>query len=203
MTTPSEKPAIAAIVLAAGASRRMGRPKPLLPWGGTTILGQTLANLRQSRVRDIVVVTGAHARAVATVAADHEARAAHNPDWRGAGMARSVQTGLRALADDVQAMLVVLADQPMIGPAVVGAVIDAHQSGGHALVAPAYRGRRGHPVLFARAHFAALLALPANASPRALLESPHAALHLVDVDSEVVVLDLDTLEAYERWRPRE
>jgi len=200
---------ITGIVLAAGASRRMGRAKALLPWGETTVLGQVLANLSVSRVDDVVVVTGDRADAVAGAAEAARARAVHNPDWATTGMAASLAVGLRAVPGDCEAALVILADQPMIGPGIIDAVVAgyrAHVEGadgagdGRAIVAAAHRGRRGHPVIFGRVHFAALLALPADASPRAVLVGAGDGVRLVDVGSDVVLGDLDTPDAYERWR---
>ncbi len=194
-------PAVTAIVLAAGASRRMGRPKALLPWGATTVLGQTLANLARSQVREVVVVTGDQAAAVGRIATAHGARSVHNPAWSSQGMVASLQAGIRAVGPDCPAALVLLADQPMIGPEIIDAVLAACPADGWVIAAAAFRGRRGHPVLFGRACFDALLALPGDAAPRALVARHPAAVKLVEVASDVVLRDLDTPEDYERWRP--
>lgn len=198
---------ITAVVLAAGTSRRMGEPKLLLPWGATTVLGQTLANLRASRMGDILVVTGRESEAVARIAEAQDVRAIHNPAWSTGGMIASLQAGVRAVGPDCRAVLVVLADQPMIGAdvfdAVVAVVAAAGPGGGERrIVAAAHRGRRGHPVLFGRAFFDEILALPADSAPRAILDRHPDVLRLVEVGSDAVLRDLDTVEAYERWRPK-
>jgi len=199
---------ITAIVPAAGASRRMGRPKPLLPWGATTVLGQTLENLRRSRARDILVITGDHGEAVARIATACGARAVHNPDWA-SGLIGSLQAGVRAVGPSCRAVLVLLADQPMIGPDLIDAVVAAYLGSGQArsdevrggvILAAAFRGQRGHPVLIGRQHFAELLDLPASGAPRDLLVRHADTLRLVETGSERVLGDLDTPEAYARWR---
>lgn len=197
---------ITAVVLAAGTSRRMGEPKLLLPWGATTVLGQTLANLRASWVRDVLVVTGREAEAVVRIAEVRGIPTVHNPAWSTGGMIASLQTGLRAVGTDCRAVLVVLADQPMIGADVFDAVVAVVAAAGpigdeRRIVAAAHQGRRGHPVLFGRAYFGEILALPADAAPRAILDRHPDALRLVEVGSDAVLRDLDTVEAYERWRP--
>lgn len=181
----------------------MGEPKLLLPWGATTVLGQTLANLRASRVGDILVVTGRESEAVARIAAANGARTIHNPTWSSGGMTASLQAGMRAVGPGCRVVLVVLADQPMIGADVFDAVVAGAGPAGDErwIVAAAHQGRRGHPVLFGRAFFGEILALPADSAPRAILDRHPDALRLVEVDSDAVLRDLDTVEAYERWRP--
>jgi molybdenum cofactor cytidylyltransferase len=194
---------VVAIVLAAGRSRRMGQAKLLLPWGERTVLGQTLANLRAAPVGDVLVVTGHRAAAIAAVTRDHGGRVVFNPDWASGGRLSSLQAGLRALPRHTGAVLVALADQPMVGPEVHRALIAAWRAGGPAIFAPTHRGRRGNPVLFDRTHVAALLALPAGARPRDLLERRPEAVRLVEVGNEAVLADLDRPEDYRRWTGRE
>lgn len=192
---------VIAVVLAAGASRRMGRPKQLLPWGETTVLGQTLANLGQSAVDEIVVVTGYEAQAVAAVAAQFNVTVVHNEAYDEGEMLSSLQTALAAIGERGQAVLVVLADQPMVGPQLIDSLLRAYAEGAGDLLAPAYRGRRGNPVLIGRRYFEELLALPRGKAPRHLLRRHRDSLRLIDVDSEAVLQDVDDPEDYERHRP--
>lgn len=192
---------VTAVVLAAGESKRMGQTKQLMPWGETTILGQTLATLSASLVHDVLVVTGYQGQAVAQVAAEAGLKTVHNPGYA-AGMLSSLQVAVGALPEDRAAILVVLADQPMLAPATVDAILAAYWRGEGSLVAPQYKGRRGNPVLIDRRHFEALLALPTGAAPRDLLRRHPQALHLAPVDDPAVLRDLDELQDYQRWRPR-
>lgn len=198
MTQP---PSPTAVILAAGASRRMGTPKALLPWGGATVLGQTLRNIRRSRITDIVIVTGNPADGVAALAREYAVRTVHNLDWASSGMTGSLQAAVRALDPSTSAILVLLADQPLIGPDVIDAVVDAHVAGGHDLAAAASGGRRGHPVLIGRAYFAELLALAPDGAPRELLVRHGDGVRMVDVATDAIFVDLDTPDAYARRRP--
>ena len=194
---------VAVIVLAAGESRRMGRNKLLLPWGNTTVLGQTLSNVSAGGFHDVIVVTGHEAEDVEAVAGHfNPVRLLDNSDYA-KGMLTSVQAGVRALPDNVEAALIVLGDQPLIGPATLQALMAAYAAGPQGLVAPVYRGRRGNPVLIDRCYFAELLALPPAAAPRLLLERHTDDLRLLEVTDEAILHDLDRREDYERWRPKE
>ncbi|MDT8307671.1 MAG: nucleotidyltransferase family protein [Anaerolineae bacterium] len=192
-----------AAVLAAGESRRMGRVKPLLPWGETTILGQILHNLLASQVGEVWVVTGFEAGAVGAVAADFGARVLFNPSYASGEMLSSLQVAVRALPARCSGVLVVLADQPLIPTAIFDQVIAAFDDDQERIVAPTYKGQRGHPVLIGRRFFAELLGLAPGSAPRDLLQAHEAAFHLLAVESEAVLLDLDRPGEYERYRPRQ
>lgn len=128
--------AIAAVVLAAGASSRFGSPKQAL------LLPRVLARVRGSTAHDIVVVLGAHELRT-------DARAVRCPDWeRGPGA--SLRCGLAALGPSVEAAVVVLADGPNLSPAAIDRVVEAWRNFGAEVVAASYGGERGHPVLLAR-----------------------------------------------------
>ncbi len=128
---------IAAIVLAAGAASRFGAPKQSL------LLPEVLRRVRESSVDEIVVVAGAHALQT-------DARTVECPEWeRGPGA--SLRCGLRALGDEVEAAVVVLADGPDLSPDAVDRLVAAWRDGDGEVVAASYGGDRGHPVVLARA----------------------------------------------------
>src|SRR5688500_14611747 len=115
---------IAAIVLAAGMSRRMGVPKPLLPMGVRSMLGRVLDRLVSSQaVSPIVVVTGAAADQLQPILSRYSAIIAHNPDYERGEMLSSIKTGLLALPRQIDAFLIVLCDQPMVQPSTIAAVV--------------------------------------------------------------------------------
>ena len=129
---------VAAVVLAAGAATRFGSPKQAL------LLAEVLERVRTSMaVGDVVVVLGAHE-------VETDARIVHCPEWELGGGA-SLRCGLRALADETRAAVVLLADGPELAPAAIDRVVEAWRSGAGEVVAASYGGVRGHPVLLGRA----------------------------------------------------
>jgi molybdenum cofactor cytidylyltransferase len=192
---------VVAAVLAAGLSQRMGRSKPLIPWGDTTILGQTLRNLKESLLHDIFVVTGHQAQQVERAATQEGIAAHYNPQYARGEMLSSLKAAVKMLPDNVAAVLVMLADQPLVAPEIIDQLLQAYWQGFGELIAPSYQGRRGNPVLIGRPYFEELLSLPPEAAPRELLRRHPGELHLVSVESDAVLLDLDRPEDVERWRP--
>lgn len=191
---------VAAIVLAAGESARMGRPKPLLPWErGQTVIEAIAARLVALRLAEIVIVTGHRAADVARAVGWLPVRVVHNPDYRQGEMISSVQAGLRALPQEIAACLVVMGDQPALSVRVVDQVLLAYGRGCGEIVAPVYEGQRGHPVLFDCRYWPELLALEAGA-PRDVIARYPDRLHLVPVDDDSILRDIDTPEDYRRER---
>ncbi len=189
------------MVLAAGEGSRMGRAKQLLPWGETTVLGQTLRNLRQSSVQHVVVVTGHRAQEVAAIAGQADAEVVHNEAYAEGEMLSSLQVAVAQLPPSCPAVLVMLADQPLVGPQIINSLLAAFEAGHGQLIAPVFEGRRGNPVLIGRRYFQELLALPRGAAPRDLLRRHPDALHLVPVDSDAILVDIDRPADYEAHRP--
>ncbi|HET9012021.1 MAG TPA: nucleotidyltransferase family protein, partial [Gemmatimonadaceae bacterium] len=122
---------------------------------------------------------------------------------RDAGLASSIRAGIAALPPEADAVVIALADQPLVSPDVVRRLCDRWRDGGVTAVAPRYRDGRGHPVLFGRSAFGALSALSGDSGARALLDSMRAELALVPVDASAP-LDVDTPDALRRlaavWR---
>jgi molybdenum cofactor cytidylyltransferase len=195
---------ITAVVLAAGESSRMGRNKLLLPWGNTTVLGRTLANVRAAAIRELIIVIGYERERIESEGAKEVEGLPiiFNKDYA-KGMLSSVQAAVQGLPLETEAILVVLGDQPMVEALVINALLRDYAAGPWGLVAPTHRGARGNPVLIDRRYFTELLALPPGAAPRALLQRHADDLRLVEVDSDAILLDLDRPEEYDRRRPKE
>lgn len=192
---------VTAVILAAGEGKRMGQQtKQLLPWGSTTVLGQTIGNVPQTAVYQRLVVTGHEAAAVQQIAHSAGARTVHNPAYAAGEMLSSLQTAVRALDESVTAVLVLLADQPMVRPETMALLLEAYWQGRGDLIAPVFAGQRGNPVLIGRRFFAELLALPPGDAPRTLLRRHADQLHLVPVPTDDILRDLDSPEQYERER---
>jgi CTP:molybdopterin cytidylyltransferase MocA len=188
---------VAAIVLAAGMSQRMGRLKPLLPFGDRPLLARVLTNIAAvPDIFPILVVTGHAAQEIATAISEYDVQIVHNADYATGGMLSSVQTGVRALPPDISAFLIVLGDQPMVRPATFQTLLATWAQTNAPLAAPTYEGQRGHPVLFSAACAAEILALPPEATPREVV-ARHAAQRLeVSVPDPAILADVDTPEDY-------
>ncbi|HZO83086.1 MAG TPA: nucleotidyltransferase family protein [Candidatus Binataceae bacterium] len=193
----SGAPRFDGILLAAGESRRMGYPKPLLEVGGRTFLA-TIAQAMLEAVGRLVVVVGAHADAVRrAVPADSRIAVAENTEYQ-RGQLSSIKAGLRAIGRDAAGALIHLADHPMVRPATFKAVIEEHRQSRRPIVIARYCGRRGHPVLFARELFAELEAAPEDQGARVVVAADPQRVAYVEVDDPGVVMDLDTPEELER-----
>ena len=192
-------PTVVPVVLAAGASSRMGSPKPLLPLGGDTYLGTILGTLACSPVASPVVVLGYSAVDVLDAVDLRSSHVLVNEDWR-QGMLSSLQFGLRALIDrgGVDAMLLVLVDVPRFLGSTVERLVEEFSRARSALAVPTYFGKHGHPVLFAEALFEELLQAPVDAGARAVVEAHRVDLLEVEVDDPWVVRDADTPEEHQR-----
>lgn len=198
---------IAAIVLAAGESRRMGRPKVLLSWGKTTILGQIVAALSAGGVDEILVVTGAAREEVEalakTLAERFPVRTVQNPNYALTDMLGSIQAGLRALSSRVQAALIALGDQPQIQERTVRRVIEAYRNCQAKLVIPSYNQRRGHPWLADRTLWPSILALTYRHTPRDFLHAHAEEIVYVPAEDDSILRDVDTPQQYESEKPSE
>ena len=198
---------VAAIVLAAGASRRMGQPKPLLPWGDRTLLAWELDELMRSQVDEIVVVTGARAEAVRRSLGGGARYCVFNQRWP-QGRAGSLATGADALLRPGRsaptAIVVQNVDQPTRHD-IVDRLLDALSSGtlssGAAdVVQPSYRGQAGHPVVVRGSLLGELAAVTEETlGLRDVLARHEPALLAMD-DEPVVRLDLDTPDSLDEGR---
>lgn len=189
--------ALCAILLAAGESRRMGFPKPLLKIGNDTFL-EKLARAMLGAADRLIVVIGAHAERVRpAVPRDPRITVADNPEWQ-RGQLSSIKAGLRAIGPACDGVIVHLTDHPAVAPETFAAVADAWRSSGKPIVIARHKGRRGHPVLFDRSVFAELLAAPEDQGARAVVNVDPGRVMYVDVDDPGVTLDLDTPEDLRR-----
>ncbi len=181
-----------AIILAAGASTRMGAPKQLLELDGRPLLVRTIEAALASPAWPVVVVLGAHAEKIRPALARLPVLIAENPAWA-EGMASSLRAGittLRQFSRRLDAALVALCDQPAFSAATIERLVAAQQATGRGIVAARYAGRQGAPALFLREHFAALAALTGEEGARPLLNGDPARVATVDLPE--LALDLDT-----------
>ena len=192
MATTPERAAAGAVILAAGAGTRRGGPKALLEFEGRLLVERAVETALAGGCAQALVVLGAAAEQVCASAALGAARVVVNPGWA-EGMGSSLRAGLAALepGGEVDAALVLLVDQPYIGPGAVRAVLDAWRAGAR-LAAASYGGRRGHPALFGREHWAAVArASVGDRGARGYLAEHADELVLVSCDRLAVPQDLD------------
>jgi molybdenum cofactor cytidylyltransferase len=187
---------VAAIVLAAGGSVRMGQPKQLLPIGNQPMVRHMTRVVTAAGLAQVVVVIGAHAESVAAALADLPVDIVTNESWN-EGMSSSIRTGLRALRPEIQAAILVLGDQPALTTDLIHLLATRYRATGASIIAPFYRGQRGNPVLFDRALFPELLNVEGDRGGRMLIARYQEQVEGVDVDDPAVLMDLDSPEDYE------
>jgi molybdenum cofactor cytidylyltransferase len=185
----------AGIILAAGASTRMGRPKPLLLWRGEPFIRQVAHTALAAGLAPVVIVTGAHDLEIRAAVRDLPVQVIHNAEW-GAGQSTSIRSGLHALPPETGSAIFLLADQPHIPIELVKAVKDQHAQTLAPIVAPLIEDRRANPVLFDRVTFSDLLSLSGDVGGRAVFSKQR--VTYVPWHDASLLLDVDTPEDYER-----
>ena len=190
---------VTAIVLAAGGSSRFGSPKQLLPWKGKTLLEHTVDTVLESSVSQVVVVLGHRAERIGAVLGQRPLEVVVNDAWA-SGQSSSVRAGLQSLPETCDACLFVLADQPNLKPALIDDVLARYRRTLAPIVVPAYRGRRGNPVLFSRALFPELIERRGDQGGRQVIERHEEQVETVEVSDRSQFLDIDTVEDYDRAR---
>jgi molybdenum cofactor cytidylyltransferase len=184
-----------AVILAAGESRRMGTQKLLLPFGETTVVEAVVRTALDSQIDRALAVLGSDRDAIRLKLTPYGVEFAVNEDFK-RGMLSSVQTGFRALPADAEAAVVMLGDQPFLPARVVDAVIEAYRTSGKGIVVPAYRGRRGHPVLIGLEYRDEALSLDPAVGLRQLLIAHPDDVFEAEVDDTNILRDLDLPEDY-------
>lgn len=192
---------IAAVVLAAGLSRRMGRPKMILPWGNTTVIGKVVDVLSEAGIEQILVVTGGARAEVEKALEGLPARPVYNPEFKFDQMSLSLKVGLKALSPTISAALVALGDQPQIEVDTVRKLKDAYENLQPSLIVPSYRSRRGHPWIVARSLWKEILYLNPPRTLRDFMQGHADQIHYVEVKNDSIFRDLDTDADYLRERP--
>ena len=202
--SPIHPQPVAAVLLAAGRSRRMGAFKPLLPFGALTVSETCVNHLLAAGVREVVVVVGHRAEEMRARLAHLPVRFALNAE-AGSEMGVSIARGVEALSGGetaagetaaAGAVLIALADHPAVSATEMAEVIAAHRRTGARLVVPEWRGRGGHPVLVSMSLRASLLNLDAAGGLRALFEAHAGEVLRLPVASRFIARDMDTWEDY-------
>jgi molybdenum cofactor cytidylyltransferase len=187
---------IYAVVLAAGESRRMGKAKQLLPFGGKTVLQTVVDRLQSSRVDGVLVVLGCKQEEIRRTLADRDIRMVLNPDYR-EGMFSSVRSGITALPHDATAFLICLGDQPRVDPNVVDRLIEVHENSGRGIVIPTCKGKRGHPTLISIRYREEILGLSGENGLKPLTRGHPEDTAEEETGRSEILEDIDTPQDYQ------
>jgi molybdenum cofactor cytidylyltransferase len=188
--------AVAAIILAAGRSERMGAFKPLLPFGPKTVIETCIENMRSGGVQTVVVVVGQDPRAEKLKAhlENSQVTFAINPD-PASEMSASIACGVRALADGIQAVVINPVDHAAVPPDVIATLVNEWQQGAP-LVKPTWQQRGGHPVLIDLRFRDELLSLDPEGGLKAFFSDHQSQVKRVEVNSNFIARDMDTWDDY-------
>lgn len=194
---------IAAVVLAAGSSERLGRPKQLEPWGTTNLLGHVLRSVERFGVEEIWVVLGRDSEKILADTEMGDAGVVENPEWE-EGIASSLRVGLDALTrlSRCDSALIVIGDQPDIDPTVVAALLESHRKEGRPVTVPKYRYSLGNPVVVDKSLWPRVMSLGGDAGAMRLWQSHPEWVNEVWF-SETAPRDVDTEEDVVDLRPRD
>jgi molybdenum cofactor cytidylyltransferase len=201
---------IAAIILAAGSSSRMGagRHKLFLPLGERPVLVHVLEAVLAAQTRPIVLVLGHQAEQARALLAPYlqpDLQIVENSAYQ-QGMSTSLRAGLQALTNSsayiaqehIAGTIILLGDQPLITTSIIDNLVATWQTGGKRIVAPLYNGKRGNPVLFSAELFPELAAVTGDEGGRRVIERHREEIATVEVEDAQASFDVDTWEAYQQ-----
>jgi xanthine dehydrogenase accessory factor len=190
---------VTSVILAAGESSRMGKPKMLLPYGDSTMIGTVAGNATNAVGDHVRVVLGANAEAIRDTIADLEVETVLNPGYQ-RGMLSSVQAGIRNLPPGTTAVMILLGDQPMIRTHIMDRLIEQYKQSEKTILVASANGKRGHPVIFSTDYIPEILAYGPDGMLRQLLEKHSGEVEELETGHEEILRDIDTPADYENER---
>jgi molybdenum cofactor cytidylyltransferase len=191
---------LTAIVPAAGMSTRMGRNKLLLSFKGKPLIAHAVDTLLASQIQNVVIVVGHEAEKVKQSLEGKRVTLVDNPLYH-EGMGTSLRAGLEAVPAKTEAIMIYLADQPLLEPYEINRLIQAlaeARAHNQSIVVPFFRGHRGNPVILDSSHKNAILEVVGDAGCRRVIKSNPEKVFMVEMETDHVVRDVDTIEDYER-----
>jgi len=196
---------ITAIILAAGMSTRMGRPKLLLPWKEKTILGAITSTLVEAGIQEIIVVIQAQQEQlydhIKQLSIDFPVSPVFNDSFNSDDMLSSIRYGLKAIKPSNNAALITLGDQPQIQEDVVRLICYTYSQTNASIIIPSYHMKRGHPWLIQHTLWPQLIQLSHPSTPHDFLEQYKDEIYYVLVDNPSILQDIDTPEDYKNQKP--
>jgi molybdenum cofactor cytidylyltransferase len=190
---------IVAVVLSAGESSRMGRPKALLPIGGQTFIERIVAALKQAKLGKIIVILGHNANELQAKISQLPVEILINTDYK-LGQLSSLQLAVQRLQSEIDCdgMLVHLVDHPYLVPSLIEEMIRRFYDTKKPIIVPKFHGKRGHPVIFSRDLFAELLNAPMDQGAKAVVNAHRAETLEIETEEEGIAVDIDTPELYQQ-----
>lgn len=190
---------ISAIVPAAGMSTRMGSSnKLLLPFNGKTLVERAVDTLIESNIDEVVVVVGHQGDMVKTLLQGRNIHLVENPHYK-EGMASSIRAGVSAVSPETEAIMICLADQPLLEPVDLNRIISAMahaKAAGKSIVVPFYQGQRGNPVILDAKHRNAMIDVVGDIGCKRIIKQNPGSVFGIDMETDHVVRDVDTMEEY-------
>ncbi len=172
-------------------------PKLTLPWGKQTIIAKVVSTLIDAGVSEIIVVTGASREAVNRSISGFDVNVTFNPDYQNDDMLTSLKIGMKQLSDRVEAMMVVLGDQPQVEPETIQQIVMIHQQNPGQIIIPSYRDRRGHPWLIDRKFWSAIRTIQGDKTLRDFINEHQESIEYLEINDPSILKDIDTPEDYQ------
>lgn len=188
---------IGAVILAAGKSERMGEAKLFLPFNNQTVIEEVIDQVKASQVCYIHLVYGDWEEKWQKIAGKKGIPIIHNPDYQ-QGQSTSVRVGVQSLPDDLEGIIFILGDQPLMKSEVIDRLINVFYLCRPSIIVPTYQGKRGNPVLFHRKWREKLLTLAGDRGAREILQQYPQEVLKVDFAEGIYNMDIDTKEDYQR-----
>jgi molybdenum cofactor cytidylyltransferase len=192
---------ISAIILAAGMSSRMGRPKQLLNVGNSTLIRIVTENVLVSNVDEVIVVTGCKQKEVNAAINDLPVKVIFNPCYK-AGQGTSLALGVKSISESTSAFLVFMVDQPLISASLIDMLIGEFKKRRCLVLRPVCKGLPGHPVIFSNSLSAELKDLKGDEGARQMLKKLEDKVEYFPVRDEAVIFDIDTPEDFKKFELR-
>ena len=189
---------LGAVVLAAGLSKRMGTPKLVLPWHGSTIIRTVIDVIESADISERIIVLGSHQNLITPQLSGTTFKSVYNPYYKDGDMLKSIQIGIRALTSQSDATLIVLGDQPTISLELINKLKHEAQTTEKPVVVPSYNMKRGHPWIIKRALWDEVLGIKPPKTLRDILNKNTDSIHYVLTDDPHVLSDMDTPEMYQK-----
>lgn len=197
------KSSVAAIILAAGTSRRMGRPKQLLPYRGQTLLGYVIQCAIDSSCSPVIVILGANAGQIEPKISRFPIKIVKNTEWN-EGISSSIRCGITYVQEqflNIDAVVFLACDQPFVSAKIIEQLIDVYNSTNKFIIASNYRKTTGIPALFTCHFFSKLMELQGDRGAKQVINQYQYLVHKIDFPRGAI--DLDTLENYQKLISRD